>query len=317
MDRNSLMYKLRRKAQVAAYHVVPHETLSKIYSLIVIHKKVNLKNPKTLNEKLQWYKLRYCPQNELIVQCTDKYQVRDYVQKKKYENILTPLVGHWESVEEIDWDSLPEKFVLKCTHGCAYNILCKDKSSFDVNEAKVKLKKWLKEDFSAFNVEPHYGVIKPRRIICEEYLGDVIVDYKFFCFHGKPRFFYVSSDLIHDREAEMGFFNMDGSKIPLIREDYKDIGNIEMPDCLDEMIKASEILSKDFPFVRVDFFLVDNGFRFAELTFTPASAMMPINPPKYDEEWGQFLDLPAIYGGGINNKINNDFGMIPVYSFAL
>lgn len=293
MNRDSFLYKTRRQCQKLAYFILPNELLSKIYCKIVIHENVNIRKPKTLNEKLQWLKLYYCPNNPLVVQCADKYQVRDYITSKGYSQSLTKLLGVWEKVEDIDWEKLPSKFVLKCTHGCAYNILCKDKKIFDKEEAKKKLSKWLKEDFAAFNVELHYGKIKPRRIICEEYLGDVIVDYKFFCFNGEPKFFYVSSDLIHDRQAEMGFFSIDGRKLPLIRNDYKDIGNIEMPDCLSDMLKASRVLSEDFPFVRVDFFVLGNSYKFAELTFTPAAAMMPISPKKYDIEWGELLQLPS------------------------
>lgn len=292
MDRNSVCYKIRRKAQVVAYHILPKKTLSCIYYRILVHDKLNLKEPRTLNEKLQWLKLYYFPNNALAVKCTDKYQVREYIKSKGYADYLTGLIGAWERVEDIEWDKLPNRFVLKCTHGCAYNILCKDKRLFDYNGAKKKLKKWLREDFAAFNVEPHYGKINPRRIIAEEYLGDTIIDYKFFCFNGKPQFFYVSSDLIHDRQAKMGFFEMDGTKIPLIRNDYEDIGQIEMPKCLPQMIEAAEKLSEDFPFVRVDFFLIEDTFKFAELTFTPASGYMSISPRRYDYKWGELLKLP-------------------------
>ena len=292
MDRDCFLYKARRKIQQLAYILLPNEMLSKLYCRIVIHQNIDIKSPKSLNEKLQWLKLYYYPNNPLVIQCTDKYQVRSYIESKGYEASLTNLIGVWERVEDIDWAKLPQRFVLKCTHGCAYNILCKDKSTFNRKDAENKLSKWLKEDFAAFNVELHYGKIKPRRIICEEYLGDIILDYKFFCFNGEPQFFYVSSDLIHDRQAEMGFFTLDGKKIPLIRDDYKDIGNIEMPTCLPEMIETSKVLSKDFPFVRVDFFKMDNSYKFAELTFTPAAAMMPIDPKEYDVEWGELLHLP-------------------------
>lgn len=292
MDRNSFLYKARRKMQTLASIIIPYDTLSKLYYKIYLHERLNINNPQTLNEKLQWYKLNYCPNNPLIIQCSDKYQVRRYIEEKGYTLLLTGLIGVWEDAKDIDWDKLPQKFVLKCTHGCAYNILCEDKGKFDKVAAVKQLNSWLQEDFSKFNVELHYGKIKPRRIICEEYLGDVIIDYKFFCFNGEPQFFYVSSDLVHDRQAEMGFFNMDGNKIPLIRDDYKDIGNITIPACLPNMIEAAKVLSKDFPFVRVDFFLVGNSFKFAELTFTPAAAMMPINPKKYDVEWGKLFVLP-------------------------
>lgn len=275
-----------------AYHILPHDFLSKLYFKIYLHENMDLKNPQKFNEKLQWLKLKYNAKSPLIIQCTDKYAVRNYVEKCGYGNILTKLLGVWERAEDIDWNNLPNKFVLKCTHGCAYNILCKDKATFDKTNAAKQLNVWLKEDFAAFNVELHYGAIKPRRIICEEYLGDVIIDYKFFCFNGEPKFFYVSSDLVHDRQAEIGFFNIDGSKMPMVREDYKDIGNIKMPECLPEMIEVAKNLSREFPFVRVDFFLVGDTYKFAELTFTPGACMMPLNPKKYDVEWGGMLKLP-------------------------
>lgn len=292
MDRNNVLYKARRKMQTMVFSLFPHHILSKLYYQIYMHERLDLDNPKTFNEKLQLYKLDYCPNNPLVVQCTDKYLVRSYIEEKGYASFLTNLIGVWEDAKDIDWDKLPQKFVLKCTHGCAYNILCKDKNMFDRSVAIKQLNSWLKEDFSKFNVELHYGKISPRRIICEEYLGDVIIDYKFFCFHGEPKFFYVSSDMIHDRQAAMGFFNMDGSKIPLIRDDYKEIGNITMAVCLPDMVEAAKVLSEDFPFVRVDFFLTGNSFKFAELTFTPGAAMMPINPKEYDAEWGNLLILP-------------------------
>lgn len=292
MERDSSIYKMRRKLQVMAYHVVPHTILSKLYFRIYLKESMDIKNPKKFNEKLQWLKLNYNSQNPLVVQCSDKYAVRQFIKDKGYGHILTNLIGVWEKAEDIDWDLLPNRFVLKCTHGCAYNILCQDKNSFDQKFAVKQLNSWLKENFASFNVELHYGKIKPRRIICEEYLGDVIVDYKFFCFNGEPKFFYISSDLIHDRQAEIGFFYMDGSKMPMNRGDYKDIGNIKMPEFLPEMIEASKELSRHFPFVRVDFFQVGKSYKFAELTFTPGACMMPLNPKEYDIEWGNMLNLP-------------------------
>ena len=291
MNRNSLIYKTRRKIQTFAYSIIPHDKLSEFYYKIYLHKKLNLKNPQTLNEKLQWYKLYYCPDNPLVAKCTDKYEVRDYVVEKGYGDILTKLLGVWDKASEIKDGELPERFVLKCTHGCAYNILCKNKAEFDFKSAKKQLDKWMKENFAAFNVEVHYEKITKPRVICEEYLGDVIIDYKFFCFHGEPKFFYVSSDLVHDRQAEMGFFDMNCKKILLIRDDYKDIGEITIPSCYSEMVKVARRLSEDFPFVRVDFFLIGHSYHFAELTFTPGAAMMPINPDKYDVEWGKWIDI--------------------------
>ena len=166
MERDSFIYKARRKIQVVAHKLFSNEFMSKLYFKIVLKEKLDLKNPRTFNEKLQWLKLYYYPQNDLTVKCADKYRVREYIKDKGYENTLVPLLGAWDNVEDMDWDSLPNKFVLKCNHGCAYNIVCNDKTEFDRIKAKKQLNKWLKEDFGAFNIEPHYSNIKKHKITC-------------------------------------------------------------------------------------------------------------------------------------------------------
>lgn len=294
MERDSRLYKLRRKLQVFASSFLSAEFLSRIYYYIVLKKKLRLKNPVTFNEKLQWLKLNYYPRNVLVVNCADKVKVRDYVKNKGFEFLLTQIYGIYKNTDEINWNGLPNQFVLKCNHGCAYNILCPNKDNFDKVSATKQLSKWLNEDFGKFNQEIHYSQIKERRILCEEYLGDCITDYKFFCFHGKPKVMYVSNDLIHDRKAKIGFFNLDGSKYPLIRDDYANLENIVLPPFYNEMVCTAKLLSDNFPFVRVDFFITDNRYYFSELTFTPAGCMMPFNPEKYDYEWGKLIDLSKI-----------------------
>jgi len=295
MERDSLAYKIRRKIQVAASKVIPDSVLSKFYFKVVLGKKLNLKNPQTFNEKLQWLKLNYLPKNPVVVQCADKYRVREYVSQKGFGDKLVPLVGDWDNAKKIEWEKLPQKFVLKGNHGCAYNILCADKDSFDKAGAVKQLNAWMKEDFGAFNIERHYSKIVPH-ITCEEYLGDNITDYKFFCFNGVPKFIYVSNDLVHDRQAQIGFFYLDGSKMPLRRDDYTDIASVELPPFFSEMLNAAKVLCLDFPFVRVDFFIANNKYYFAELTFTPSACMMPFNPDKYDLEWGEMLNIESLKG---------------------
>lgn len=291
MERDSFLYKARRKMQVIGHKLLPDSTMSKLYFKIVLGKKLNLDNPQTFNEKIQWCKLNYYPKSKRVVVCADKYAVRKYIKKKGYENTLTPLIGSWNNANEIEWDKLPDQFVLKCNHGCAYNIVVSDKSKADRKAITKQLNEWLKEDFGAFNIELHYSKIKPRKIICEEFLGENITDYKFFCFNGVPKCIYVSNDLIHDRQAQIGFFNLDGSKMPLTRDDYTDIPEVSLPDFFPEMLDMAKDLSSDFPFVRVDFFLANGRYYFAELTFTPGAGMMPFNPEKYDLEWGKMLDI--------------------------
>lgn len=294
MERDSIIYKTRRKMQVLAHKALPDELMSKIYFRIVMKKKLNIKEPKSFNEKLQWLKLNYFPYNEEVIQCADKYAVREYLEKKGYGNMLVPLHGSWKKTEDINWEELPNQFVLKCNHGCAYNVLCHDKNDIDKEKIKKQLTSWLKEDFGAFNIELHYSKIKEKYIICEEYLGDCITDYKFFCFNGVPQFVYVSNDLYHDRQAQIGFFYLDGKKMPLKRDDYEDIKDVEFPTFFDEMKKIAEDLSKPFPFVRVDFFIANDRYYFAELTFTPGACMMPFNPEKYDLVWGEMIDISKV-----------------------
>lgn len=293
MERDSILYKVRRKGQVLAQHIMPDEWMCKFYSRILLKKKVDLKNPKTFNEKIQWLKLHDYPNNDLVIQGADKYRVRKYVEEKGLKNILVPMIADWDNPEKINWEELPDKFVLKCNHGCAYNILCADKKSFDKEDAIKKIKKWMKEDFGAFNIETHYSKIVPH-ITCEEYLGECIIDYKFFCFNGEPKYIYVSSDLVHDRQAQIGFFYLDGTKMPLIRDDYASMDIEELPPFFENMKKDAEVLCEDFPFVRVDFFVANNTYYFAELTFTPSGGMMPFNPDKYDLEWGENMDISKI-----------------------
>ena len=294
MERSSMIYRLRRKLQVAAQKILPDAFLSKVYYRLLLHKKLNLASPETFNEKLQWLKLYYFPYDQTVIQCADKYAVRSYIESKGYGASLVPLLGAWETPEEIPWEELPDRFVLKCNHGCAYNVLCADKGTFNRCAAEEQLRTWLKEDFGAFNVELHYSKIKQRKIICEEFLGECITDYKFFCFNGKPYCVYVSNDLIHDRQAQIGFFYLDGTKMPLKRDDYTDIPNVEFPPFYAEMKQMAEALSKDFPFVRVDFFIANNRYYFAELTFTPGACMMPFNPESADLEWGKMLDISQL-----------------------
>ena len=291
MERNSILYKTRRKLQVFAHKFVSDETMSKLYYRIVLHKKLNLNNPQTFNEKIQWMKLYYYPKDPIVVNGSDKFAVRDYIEKKGYGEKLVPLLGVWDKAEDIDWDKLPNQFVLKCNHGCAYNIVVPDKSKLDKKSTVRQLNEWLKEDFGAYNIELHYSEIKYHRITCEEFLGNSITDYKFFCFNGKPYCIYVSTDLIHDRQAQIGFFYLDGKKMPLHRDDYTDIPEVTLPSFYDEMEKAAKVLCEDFPFVRVDFFIANNTWYFAELTFTPGAGLMPFNPESFDKEWGKMIGI--------------------------
>ena len=285
-----IVYKIRRKCQVAALKLTSPEFMSKVYFKVVLGKKLNLKNPKTFNEKLQWLKLYEWPKNDKAIRCGDKYTVRGYIEEMGMGEYLNDLIGVWENADDINWDELPEQFALKCTHGCAYNIICDSKKELDIEDAKRKLRAWMKEDFGKFNVEPHYSKMKPR-IICEKYLGGNIVDYKFFCFGGKSKFMYIAQGFGHGENECITFFDENGKKASYARSDYPIYEDAKLPKRYEEMKRLSEELAKDVPFVRVDWFEVGGKIYFGELTFTPCGGLMKITPDEYDEIWGSWINL--------------------------
>lgn len=250
--------------------------VSKIRYRRAFGKKLDLKEPKEFNEKLMWLKLNDYSKNPLVIQCADKVRVREYVEQCGCGEILTECLGVYESTEEIPWKALPQQFVLKCNHGAGYNIVCDDKNKLDVRKEREKLKKWLKQDYSLLYAEMQYHYIKPL-IICEKYLqpasGFLPDDYKVYCFHGKAKCVMVC----RERESEQcKYYMMDRDWnfldwIPSAsREEAK---GIERPLCLKELLSYAERLSKGFPFVRMDFYVLDNRIYFGEMTFTPCGCV--------------------------------------------
>lgn len=289
MERTNPIYKARRMAQVAAYHILPKETLSKIYYRIVLGQKLNLKDPKALNEKLQWLKLYHWPQSEKAIQCADKYAVRSYIESVGKKYILNDILFVWDDPNEIDWEALPEKFVLKCNHGCGYNIICKDKSKLDEMETKKLLYKWICEDFSKFNIEPHYAKIK-RKVICEKFLEGEVINYNIYVFNGKAVFFSVAGGLGDGEGEHLTYYNADGSVADFKNKSYP-AKDTKLSDLLPEMIQTAEYLAKDFPMVRVDLFDINGSIVLSEMTFTPGGALIPFSPIEADKMLGEKLDI--------------------------
>lgn len=260
------------------------------------HRKLNLKNPKYFNEKLMWLKLNRYGNDPLVIQCADKYAVREYIEKCGLGHILNDLLGVWERAEDVEWEKLPKKFAIKCNHGCGYNIICKDKSKFDTAKAEKQLRKWLKEEHWKEYAELHYRKI-PKRIICEKYLegkNDALpVDYKIYCFHGKPK--YIGNFIERNMEKHTilrGYFDLDWNPSPVFKfVDDMEVEKFPRPESLEEMLSYAEILSKPFPFVRVDFYEVDGKVYFGELTFTPTGCLGTYYTEKADLELGEMLDV--------------------------
>ena len=233
-------------------------------------KKLNLNEPILFNEKLMYLKLKNID-NNLIIKCTDKYLVREYIKEKGYSSILNDLIGVYDSFDEINWEELPNKFALKCNHGCGYNIICTDKEKLDKNIVRKKINKWMNKKYGYETAEPHYTRIKPK-IICEKFIDmgndKLPTDYKIYCFNGEAKIILVMNDRGNNIKKE--FYDKDWKLMHLRKDEKHPKVLSEKPKNLKLMLKCAEDLSKPFEFVRVDFYNVNNNIIFGELTFTPA-----------------------------------------------
>lgn len=232
---------------------------------------------KTLNEKIQWLKFNEY-YKDIYTKCADKYLVREYVEKKGCSEILNPLLGSYNSFEEIDFDKLPKKFALKCNHGAGFNIIVNDKSRMDLRIIKSKLDKWMQTDFSLVGAEPHYKNIT-RKIICEEFLvnelGEFPDDYKFYCFDGIPQYVMLCQGR-KNNETKFYYFDMNWNLAPLSNDSWDAISQkieIEKPIGFDQMKEYAYKLAANFKFVRTDFYLINGKVIFGELTFTPSAGL--------------------------------------------
>ena len=275
--------------QVIAFNVTSPSFMSKIYFRIVLGYKLNLNDPKSFNEKLQWLKLNHWANDLRVIQCADKYAVRSYIESVGKKEILNDLLYVWDKPEQIDWDILPNQFVLKCNHGCGYNIICSDKTKLDKAEAFKKLKKWMSEDFSKFNAEPHYAKIE-RKIICEKFLEGEVINYNIYVFNGKAVFLSVAGGLGDGIGEHLTYYNTDGSLADFKNRDFPaQKGNLSL--LLPQMIETAEYLAKGFPMVRVDLFDVKGSIILSEMTFTPGGGLIPFDPREADFELGKMLDI--------------------------
>ena len=293
--KRSVFYHIRRKGQIVAHHLTTPEFMSKLYFRHVLGYGLNLKEPKTFNEKLQWLKLYHWAETPDAVRCADKYLVRKYIEEVGKGELLNELLFAWDSADEIIWDELPDQFVLKCNHGCGYNIICSDKRALDEKKTKKQLHKWMREDFAKFNEEPHYAKI-PRKIICEKFLGGDIINYNIYCFNGKAVFFSVAGGLGDGVGEHLTYYNADGTMADFKNRSYPAVEG-KLSALLPEMIKTAEFLSKDFPMVRVDLFDVEGKLILSEMTFTPGGALIPFDPVEADRALGEKLDISHLTSG--------------------
>lgn len=259
-------------------------------------RKLDLKNPKTLADKVSWIELN--TEGDLAARCTDKYAVRDYINQKGLGDILIPLCGGpWATADDIDIDALPAAFVMKATHGCEMNYICKDKSKLDKADFLACARKWLKEDYPRACVEPHYKKI-PHRLYAEEYIGGFeggVVDYKFHCLNGEPHFILACSD--REESVKKSLYDLDWNPIPGMKGHEKSDCELPRPELLEEMTVVARKLAEDFEFVRVDLYQSCGKVLFGELTFSPASGVFPNFSDEFISHWGGVLHVSALEKG--------------------
>ena len=272
---------------------------SKMHFQVAFGRPLDLDNPQTFCEKIMKMKLEIYENDPMVVQCADKYAVRRYVEEKGCAEILVPLLAVYDHPSEIEWDALPAAFAMKWNYGCGFNIICSDKSKLDRDDTLRTMKKWGRSNYYLHYSEMQYKNIQ-KRIIVEQYLkpkqGKLPEDYKAYCFGGKTvcvmlcigREYGVPKKLYFDRDFRfLRDYNYDGMTMP---EDFF----MEKPDGYDDLVRYADILSEPFPFVRVDFYLLDGKVYFGEITFTPAGALGPSITPEIDKKFGEMIQLPEL-----------------------
>ncbi len=253
---------------------------------------LNTERPVTYNEKLQWLKLN--DRNPLIPKCVDKYLVREYLKENGFEELLNELYWHGFDPEEIPFDELPERFVIKVTHGSTFNIIVKDKNDLDKKKTIATLRKWLKTQYIPCYGEWFYGIERPR-IIVEKYLEDDtggLRDYKVFCFHGKAKI--MSVIVGRNSEPKLNFYTPDWRFVQNAHfKKYAHFETFAKPECLDGMIKKAEAVSKPFMHARVDFYIVNGKPVFGEICFINGGGFDRFKPYALDKKMGSWLKLPG------------------------
>lgn len=256
-------------------------------------KKLDLDHPKTFNEKLQWLKLN--DRKPEYTEMVDKYLAKKYVEKRIGEKYIIPTLGVWDEFDQIEFEKLPDQFVLKTTHDSGGVVICKDKANFDKAAAKRKLEKSLKRNYYWAEREWPYKNVKPR-IIAENYLsflnGSDLVEYKVFCFNGKPALFLICKGEGHTDERTNDFYDLEFNHIPVTVTCPNAKEKCQKPDEYEELLELSRKLAKNTYQLRVDLYVINHKIYFGELTFFHDSGCCKFNPPEWDKRFGDMLKLP-------------------------
>lgn len=289
------MSKKMRFALLRFLKFIPDEPMIRFQYWMKHHRFLNLNDPQRYTEKLQWYKLYY--RNELMPICVDKYQVRKYIESKGLSDILVKLYGAYDKAEDIPFDNLPEKFVLKTSNGSGTNIICKNKSKLSRNEVIEKVNRFLKQSSASAGREWAYAQGTPK-IIIEELLEDLtntdgsISDYKHLCFNGKPEYIVLDVDRFTNHKRNIYDTNWSDLHVASDCTCIDDGRKIEKPANYERMIEIAKILSEDFPAVRVDLYNINGRIYFGELTFFPWSGYVQFTPDSFDFDMGKKFVLP-------------------------
>lgn len=274
--------------------LIPDKIYVQMQYFYHFHRFANLKNPRTFNEKLNWLKLN--DHNPLYTTLVDKYAVKKWVADKIGEQYIIPTLGVWEKAEDIDFDKLPDQFVLKVNHDSGGLVICRDKSKLDKNAAIAKLSRALKNNGYWYGREWPYKNVKPC-IIAEKYMEDIktkeLRDYKFFCFNGIPKILFIASDRQNpSEETKFDFYDMEFNHLPFTNGHPNALQIPQKPNTFETMKQLAAQLSRNMAHVRVDFYEIDGKVYFGELTLYHWSGFKPFNPKQWDKTIGSWLTLP-------------------------
>ena len=253
-------------------------------------KKLNLRHPKTFNEKLQWLKLY--DHNQKYTKMADKYEAKKYVQKIIGKKYIIPTIGIYDDFDEINFNKLPKKFVIKCTHDSGGLIICKDKKTLNISQARKKINKSLRKNYYYSGREWPYKNIKPR-IIVEKFIEDDTIDdlrdYKFMCFNGEPQYVYIT---VKNDNIFEDYYDMDFKPVNIKHGFPRSNINFQKPALFEKMKDIARRLSKDIPFLRVDLHYVNGEILFGEMTFYDWAGFMPFETDEQDKKFGSLIKLP-------------------------
>ena len=282
------------------FKVLPDKQYLRICYKLTFGKKLDFDNPQTFNEKLQWLKLY--DRNPKYTTMVDKYDAKKYISNLIGEGYVIPTLGVWDNFDEINFDLLPDQFVLKCTHDSGGLIICRDKSKLNKASAKKKICRSIKRNYYWSSREGPYKNVKPR-IIAEPYMeehncmypnhvdANILTDYKFFCFNGIPKVMYIAKDIGIGPESD--YFDMDFVHLPIIMDgdSFAPVPPVK-PKHFEKMKEIAAVLSRNIPHIRVDFYCVDDKLYVGELTFFHSSGTCPIRPAQWDYRLGEWIQLP-------------------------